>query len=450
MMQTSTRINARRADPGRPTSGRRRILLYGAAALAVVAVVIGTLLVGRDIAENEAFRSAARMTDELSDQVGPLIKDAATADPARLADLNRAIADRKSAGFLKQVNIWGADGQVIYADDAKQIGRRLVPPTEVTLAISQGTESAEFEAQPEISDGTVDQDGPGFVEVYVPLTLTDGTRVAFEAYYDYPRVAAGADQLFRHFLPLVLGLLILLVVQLPVAALIRRIRRGGGQRRGMLDPTRYSAGRARIQAAANLHDGPIQDIAGVGYALGAVAMSVPEQGQPMMRQAQQSLQRAQRSLRRLMIDLYPLDLTADRLPEAISSLTGPLRQHGIDVHTVFEPLPELTDEVVHALYQGAHEALANVAEHAHATRVDITLSTDSAARADPSIAQLTITDDGIGLDNDRVNEPVDGHGLSVLRHRLLELGGTLVVRARPGHGTAVGIELPIGDGRHRR
>jgi signal transduction histidine kinase len=373
-----------------------------------------------------------------------LIPDAANGDPARLADLNRAIADRKSAGFLKLVTIWGADGRVIFADDASQIGRQLPPPPEVTAAITEGTQSAEFESQPEASNQTYDGNGPGFVEVYVPLTLPDGTRVAFEAYYDYPRAAADADRLFRQFLPLVLALLLLLIIQLPVAALVRRVRR----RRAQPDAAFSGTGKDRIQVAANLHDGPIQDIAGVGYALGAVALSVPEQGQPMMRQAQQSLQRAQQSLRRLMVDLYPLDLNSALLPGAITSLAGPLRQHGIDVRTTFTPLPPLAQDLVHALYQGAHEALANVAEHAHATRVDVDLAMDN-DRPGVSFAQLRIADNGIGFDPDHTDPDTEGHdGLRVLDHRLTELGGSLTLTSRLGQGTTVLIELPD-TGEHR-
>ena len=187
--------------------------------------------------------------------------------------------------------------------------------------------------QPEVSNVKYDENGPGFVEVYVPLDIPNGHRVAFEAYYDYSRAAADADQLFGQFLPLVLVLLVLMIIQLPIACLVRRVRRRRAARRGILDPALSGTGKDRIQAAANLHDGPIQDIAGVGYALGALGLSVPAEGRPLMDQAQQSLQRAQRSLRRLMLDLYPLDLTAGRLPEAITSLAGPLRQHGIDVRT---------------------------------------------------------------------------------------------------------------------
>ena len=103
---------------------------------------------------------------------------------------------------------------------------------------------------------------------------------------------------------------------------------------------------------------------------------------------------------------------------------------------------------MHALYQGAHEALANVAEHAHATRVDIDLTMDNERPGVPFV-QLRIIDNGIGFDPDRANPETDGaDGLRVLDHRLTELGGSLIVTAQPGQGTTVRIELPD-TGEHR-
>ena len=120
MVQTSGRIDRQRRATNRRGARRRRILLYGAAAVTIAAVVIGALLVGRTVAHDEAFRNAGKLTTELADQVGPLITDAANGDPTQRANLNRIIADRKHAGFLKLVTIWGADGGVIYSDDARQ------------------------------------------------------------------------------------------------------------------------------------------------------------------------------------------------------------------------------------------------------------------------------------------------------------------------------------------
>jgi len=90
--------------------------------------------------------------------------------------------------------------------------------------------------------------------------------------------------------------------------------------------------------------------------------------------------------------------------------------------------------------------LANVAEHAHATHVDIDLFMDTERPGLPFI-QLRVADDGIGFDP--TNPDASGRdGLRVLEHRLVELGGSLTVQARPGNGTTVRIELPD-TGEHR-
>ena len=448
MVQTRSRVHP---EPGPLGAGQG---IVGASSCctaerrAMVVVVIGALLTGRALAHGEAFRNAGTMTAKLANQVCPLIPDAANGDPTRLAELNRAIADRKSAGFLKLVTIWGADGRVIYADDASQIGRRLPPPAEVTSAITEGTQSAEFESQPEASNETYDGNGPGFVEVYVPLTLPDGARVAFEAYYDYPRAAADADRLFRQFLPLVLALLLLLIIQLPVAALVRQVRRHRAERRGLADAPFAGTGKDRIQVAANLHDGPIQDIAGVGYALGAVALSVPEQGQPMMRQAQQSLQRAQQSLRRLMVDLYPLDLSSARCPArspawrarcaSMASTCGP------------RSLP----------FRHWRRTWCTPCTRGHTRRWPTSPSTPTPP-ASTSIWPWTTNVPGCPSRNcgspttasaliptTPTRRPTGHDGLRVLDHRLTELGGSLTMASRPGQGTTVLIELPD-TGEHR-
>jgi len=428
-------------------ASRGRIILYGSGLVAVVAVVVGALIAGRTVARNDAFRDAGRMTSELAVQVGPLLAGGGNADAVRFAELNRTIDIRKSDGFLKKVNIWDVTGRVIDADDASQIGRLLEPPPEAVLAIADGAVSSEFEAEPEASDLSFDGSGPGFVEVYVPLDRPDQPRLAFEAYYDFPRADAAADQLFGQFLPLVLLLLVLMIIQLPVAALIRRARLRRDLRRTGPEPPRENSGKDRIRVAADLHDGPIQDIAGVGYALGAVALSVPEQGQPLMHQAQESLQRALGSLRRMMVDVYPMDLTTDGLPGAIANLAVPLGQHGVNVRTNFEPLPPLTDDIVSTLYRSAHEGLANVAEHAHASRLDIDLWSHRDPPGGPSRVRLQLTDDGIGFDPIRSQAYGDGHhGLRQLENRLNALGGSLTLTTGPRRGTTLRIELPVGGG----
>ena len=424
--------------------GRRRLVwLYGAATLALIGVVIAALGAARAVAYGEALSEAERATTRLADEVGPLLANAQHGDPTRLTELNQTIENRKNAESLMHVTIWDVDGRVIYADEAGQIGRRLVAPSEVSQAIRQGTVSSAFEVQPEAANVVYDPAGPGFVEVYVPLQLPDRPRLAFEAYYDYPVTEQVAAELFRRFLPVVLSLALLLILQLPAAALTRRLREHRA-RRHVSRSSGSAVGPERSPVATDVYGAAIQDIAGVGYALGAVGLWVPELGQPLMQEAHLTVQRALGSLRQLTADLHPLQLTAEGLPDAIVTLTAPLRHQGIDVHTRFEPLPALPEHIVFTLYRAAHEVLATVAAHAGASRVEIDLGVNH----EPSgrlTAVMKLTDNGVGGAAAKAPLPPDQHlTLKPLGHFLLGMGGSLTVSTDPIHGTTICIELPAG------
>ena len=90
-----------------------------------------------------------------------------------------------------------------------------------------------------------------------------------------------------------------------------------------------------------------------------------------------------------------------------------------------------------ALLRTAQEALANVARHAGASRVGLTLS----YLAD--MVTLEIRDDGVGFDPGEVRPgDVGGFGLTVMRQRVGRLAGTLEIESEPGAGPAVFAGVP--------
>jgi signal transduction histidine kinase len=100
-----------------------------------------------------------------------------------------------------------------------------------------------------------------------------------------------------------------------------------------------------------------------------------------------------------------------------------------------EDLPPLPAAVEVAAYRVAQEALTNVARHAHAKTCHVHLSLDEGA----GVLGLEITDDGAGIPEDRVG----GVGLSSMRERAEELGGTLAIEPEPECGTRVLARLPL-------
>jgi signal transduction histidine kinase len=89
----------------------------------------------------------------------------------------------------------------------------------------------------------------------------------------------------------------------------------------------------------------------------------------------------------------------------------------------------LPPDVQIALYRVAQEGLNNVARHAGASAVAMSL------RVGPEGVELCIKDDGRGFDPALV--PPDHFGLRIMRERADTIGATLTVDSAPGRGTQV-------------
>src|SRR5215203_1153249 len=121
----------------------------------------------------------------------------------------------------------------------------------------------------------------------------------------------------------------------------------------------------------------------------------------------------------------PVGTSADGRPEnrTVFSMEAP---------DELAPLPAAVEV---ACYRIVQEALTNIARHAHARTCYIRLSTDQ--RSD--VLEVEIKDDGVGIPGERVA----GVGLSSMRERAEELGGTLVVERGSEGGTRVLARLPL-------
>ena len=98
-------------------------------------------------------------------------------------------------------------------------------------------------------------------------------------------------------------------------------------------------------------------------------------------------------------------------------------------------LPPLTAAAEVAAYRVAQEALTNVVRHADARTATVRLTVD------PRSLTVSVEDDGTGLPDD----VVAGVGLSSMRERTAEMGGTCAVQRVPGGGTRVQVVLPRGE-----
>jgi signal transduction histidine kinase len=139
-------------------------------------------------------------------------------------------------------------------------------------------------------------------------------------------------------------------------------------------------------------------------------------------------------VRRLAVELRPKALDDFGLEAALERLSGTFgEQTGLAVDFVARLGEEqLRPEVATALYRIVQEALTNVAKHAHAQTVSISLTRKNGH------VTLVVEDDGRGFDPAR---PADGFGIQGMRERVDLLGGALEVESREGAGTTVAVEV---------
>ncbi|GLS05947.1 hypothetical protein GCM10007860_31110 [Chitiniphilus shinanonensis] len=146
--------------------------------------------------------------------------------------------------------------------------------------------------------------------------------------------------------------------------------------------------------------------------------------------------------RRLIEGLRPSALAHLGLGDALGILLDEAgTRNGWTTHLdIPAPLPPLPDAAALALYRVAQQALDNVARHAGAAEVAIELTECD------GYVQLTVRDDGRGLDQGAAARPAQGHGVAAMRQRLLAFGGGIELQGMPGTGTRLVAHLPLREG----
>jgi len=103
------------------------------------------------------------------------------------------------------------------------------------------------------------------------------------------------------------------------------------------------------------------------------------------------------------------------------------------------PVPEFEDDIRGMIYRSMRELLLNVVKHAGARHVELSIHCASGRMI------MSLVDDGRGFSPESL-EPGSGHGFGLfsIRERLRHLGGHLELESRPGHGTRVTLQCPVG------
>jgi signal transduction histidine kinase len=190
--------------------------------------------------------------------------------------------------------------------------------------------------------------------------------------------------------------------------------------------------RERTLLSELIHDDALQYILAARQELAEAAKGDPS----ALDRARPSLDAAHQSLRTLASDLSPVTLQSSSLDELVGAVVNTYTE-GRDWALVTQFGEDIRPVHGQFLPRAARELLTNVAKHAQARKVVVTLE-----EVDDTV-ELCVRDDGVGFDPDDLGDALRaGHiGLASLQSRAEALGGALVVQSNPA-GTRVIVRVP--------
>jgi signal transduction histidine kinase len=444
-----TRRQRRRAaaDGGGAQSVTKAVVQFAVTGMAAVALLgFVAVQILQHTGETEAIRDAQHETRLAGNGiVAPrLLPGLLSGEPAALAAVDRLVHSYVLRDPVARVKLWDAHGRVLYSDEHRLIGTSYTLGADELAALRTGGVKAEVSdlSKPE---NRFERPLKKLLEVYLGIRGPGGQPLLYEEYLKYSSVAASGNRVWSSFGPaLVLTLVLLELAQIPLAwSLARRLRRRQDEREMLLRRAIEASDVERRRIAGDLHDGVVQNLAGVSYTLSAAAASIRggagADASGIVDRAAAETRASIRELRALLVDIYPPALERAGLVGAMADLVAMLETRNITTEIDLDPDLDLPPDREPLLYRVAQEALRNVARHSDATHVRI-----HAGRENGSLV-LNVEDDGRGFvpGRQRRAEDKDHFGLRILDDLAREAGGRLSVESSLGGGTRVQIEVPV-------
>ncbi|MGD0447752.1 MAG: ATP-binding protein [Candidatus Dormibacteria bacterium] len=220
------------------------------------------------------------------------------------------------------------------------------------------------------------------------------------------------------------------------------------EREELLHDALVASDRERRQLAGDLHDGVIQLVSAVTLRTATLSRGLRREGG----QTPERITAAVEGLDRITVDLQAVttdlrglmgalagdEIERGGLTGALSKLLVPLAESGVQVDISVGEL-DCDARVRSLIHRVVQELVRNVAKHAAANRIELTISEDREE------VRLALTDDGQGFDLAALGERQRrGHmGLLLVEQRVQDAGGTLQVTSTLGRGTKVVMRLPL-------
>ena len=198
----------------------------------------------------------------------------------------------------------------------------------------------------------------------------------------------------------------------------------------------------RERIGMDLHDGIIQSIYATGLTLDSMRLLLdasPERAKGVLDKVIEGLNSVIRDIRSYILDLQPTRVSSIQLADALQELAREFKANTlVDLELKLEEdaVNLLEGKTASELFLIAQEALANVAKHAEATRVWLTV------RQIEDEVLMQVIDNGRGF-NPEIKQRMLGHGLSNIEERATAIGGAWHIASGSGQGTTVTVRLTL-------
>jgi signal transduction histidine kinase len=205
----------------------------------------------------------------------------------------------------------------------------------------------------------------------------------------------------------------------------------------------------RQRLAREIHDTIAQGFTSVIKHLETVELSfgakdgtaddILQRAMPHLANAQAVSRDSLAELRRLLLALRPPQLVETTLQAAIDRFVAQWSViNGIEVECVVADLPALRSDADVLFLRATQEALSNVARHAQASHVSVSL------HCVDGLVLLSVEDDGQGFADPEADAP-GKMGITGMRERVRPFGGRVLIESISGEGTSLTVAVPFAE-----
>ncbi len=430
---------------GRGSSLTRPILEFLVAGVATLALVgLGAaVLLARTATDQQKREAEAQAAVLVRGPLAASVSDGVVSgEPGALALLDSEVRREVLGQLVVGVKLRLPSGRYVYSSDPGVIG------TAEGLAELQplldGKVAADVRPLTDADDAPERALHQQLFQVYSIVRTQSGQPLILETYVRSSGAAHTSRSLFIESIPALLGALIVLeAVQVPLAlSLARRVQHAEDRQEQLLEHAVAAPDAERRRIVGDLHDGVVQELAGLNFSLTRVADRVDatgdEEAAKTLREAAATTRRNIQALRSLIIDIYPANLREEGLSTALHDLAAGTMSHA-KTDVIVDPGLELTRTTEALVYRAAQEAVRNAARHSRARTLAVTVTQEG------DDVVLNVIDDGCGFDaaGALAKEQANTHlGLRLLAELASAADGRLEVQSFAGEGTRLRFAVP--------